>query len=314
MPATPPATLTRLDITLQATQPVAWPHFAGSTLRGAFGRALRAAACTTGQPQCHGCALRAHCAYGTIFDPAPPAQPLHPSFQDGLPRYLVQPPPLGACQLSPGQTQTFGLLLLPGTQTHHSLVQHILRATIEKHLFQPGLFKLSHTQTHHITPATATATAPAPAHPASQKTTNPQGQITLRWHTPLRLQQQGKPLFKPQQLDATTLVRALQRRHLQWQQLTQNPDTTTATADQTQAAAQCSLDTRNLHWHDIQRHSTTQNQKLPLGGLMGSAHLRGPVPALQQLQTLLQLGEHIHIGKETIMGLGRYQLSAIEPG
>ncbi len=74
----------------------------------------------------------------------------------------------------------------------------------------------------------------------------------------------------------------------------------------------CTLDTRNLQWHDIQRHSGTQNQKLPLGGLIGSATLSGPDAALQTLLPLLQMGEQLHIGKETVMGLGRYQLSAGE--
>ncbi|MDP2095896.1 MAG: CRISPR system precrRNA processing endoribonuclease RAMP protein Cas6 [Hydrogenophaga sp.] len=305
-----PPTITRIDATLEATQTVAWPHFAGSTLRGAFGRALRRAACITGQPDCKGCALRTSCAYGVVFDPAPPAHPLHPSFNDGLPRYLVQAPPLGACPLSPGQTQHFSLLLLPGSEAHHRLIEHILPAAVEKQLFQPGLFKLVHTQTSQ-TPATPQTKPEPSANPHAPS------QITLRWLTPLRLQQQGKPLFKPQQLDATTLARALLRRQLQWRQLTQTTPPADTPADSlahTQAAAQCTLNTHNLHWHDIQRHSGTQNQKLPLGGLIGSAQLRGPHSALQQLLPLLQLGEHIHIGKETVMGLGRYQLSAIEPG
>jgi len=309
MPATPSATLTRLDITLQATQPVAWPHFAGSTLRGAFGRALRAAACITGQPQCHGCPLRDHCAYGSIFDPAPPAQPLHPSFRDGLPRYVVQVSHMGASHLAPGQRQSFSLLLLPGTQPHHSLVQHVLRATVEQQLIQPDHFRLVQLQTHTLDPLAP----PAPPSIATAPTTA-LGQITLRWLTPLRLQQQGKPLFKPSQLDAPALVRALQRRHLQWQQIspTRADNALADTAAQTQAAALCSVDTSNLSWHDMQRYSAPQQHKLPLGGLIGSAQLCGPRPALQTLQPLLQLGEHIHMGKETAMGLGRYQLGALE--
>jgi CRISPR/Cas system endoribonuclease Cas6 (RAMP superfamily) len=75
-------------------------------------------------------------------------------------------------------------------------------------------------------------------------------------------------------------------------------------------AQACTLDTRLLQWHDIQRHSGTQNQKLPLGGLIGTATLSGPTAAMQTLLPLLQLGERLHIGKETAMGLGRYQLSA----
>lgn len=323
--------ITRITTTLQATQTVAWPHFAGSTLRGAFGRALRRAACITGQKECTGCPLRNSCAYGVVFDPAAPALPLHPSFRDGLPRYLVQPPAIGASQLHAGQIQSFNLLLLPGTQTHHGLIEHSLRNAVEKELFAPGLFKLMGTQTNQITipfgpalaPAptttaktTALPTLPAPATDPSQTNTTHPNQanthITLRWLTPLRLQHQGKPVFKPQQLDAPSFIRALLRRQLQLQQMTYPQAGTPTVAPNAQNplhhAQACTLNTSHLHWHDIQRHSSTQNQKLPLGGLIGSATLSGPAEALQALMPLLQLGEQLHMGKETVMGLGRYQL------
>lgn len=304
--------ITHIAVTLEATQTVAWPHYAGSTLRGAFGRALRRAACITGQDKCTGCSLRNSCAYGVVFDPAAPAQPIHPSFRDGLPRYVVQPPALGACTLNVGQTQSFSLLLLPGTQAHHGLIEHLLRAAVEKELMQPGLFRLLHTKVSHIPVAPALSasgmedTAGArPVKPAPA--TDP---ITLRWHTPLRLQNHGKPVFKPAQLDATTLVRALLRRQLQWHQIIQQAPTGQApgTPDLLAYAAACRLDTRNLQWHDIQRHSGTQGQHLPLGGLIGSATLHGPTAALQALLPLLQFGEQLHIGKETVMGLGRYRI------
>ncbi|MEY4979611.1 MAG: hypothetical protein RLZZ352_1881 [Pseudomonadota bacterium] len=290
-----PATLTRIDIYLEATQPVAWPHFAGSALRGAFGRALRQTACMTGLRRCDPCPLRPTCAYGEVFDPAPPAQPIHPSFRDGQPRYLVQAPPLGARQLSPGQPQQFSLLLLPGTEHHHSLIPHVLRTTVEQQLMQPGLFKLRHTHSH-------------PTDPQHHSPYHGQGPISLRWLSPVRLQHQGKTLFRPQQLDATALAHSLHRRYLQWQQLCNQPATGPDLNTALQAAAQCQLDTRQLHWHDMERRSSTQQQKQPLGGLIGSAQLHGPRPALQTLWPLLQLGEQLHIGKETVMGLGRYQL------
>lgn len=308
--------ITCITTTLQATQTVAWPHFAGSTLRGAFGRALRRAACITGQNQCTACPLRNSCAYGVVFDPAAPAQPLHPSFRDGLPRYLVQPAALGACQLHPGQTQSFDLLLLPGTQTHHGLIEHTLRSAVEKELFAPGLFKLLHTQVSQVpapllaAAATTSDSAATEPHATTELVRQANSQITLHWQTPLRLQQKGKPIFKPQGLDAPTLVRALLRRQLQWCQISGQsaPDPQA----HLEAAHVCKTDTRLMAWHDLQRFSSTQNEKLPLGGLVGNTTLMGPSNALKTLLPLLQLGEQLHIGKETVMGLGRYRLSADE--
>lgn len=297
-------TLTQFHIELQATRPIAWPHFAGSALRGAFGRALRRAACVTGQSQCQGCPLRNSCAYAVVFDPAAPAQPLHPSFTDGQPLYILRPPALGACQLNAGQTQTYSLILLPGSQGHYGLVQHVLKTAAEQELHTPGSYRL-----HSITSATTVLdTFPA----ETNTTSNTSALTTLRWHTPLRIQQQGKPIFKGQQLDATTLIRAMLRRRVQWHQITSRaaPDNN----PELQAVSQCQLDTRNLQWHDISRYSGTQNQRLPLGGLIGSANLCGPVQALKTLEPLLKLGEQLHIGKEAIMGLGHYQLGELQTG
>jgi len=308
--------VTRLTATIEATQPVHWPHFAGSALRGAFGRALRRAACITGQRECTGCPLRNTCAYGVVFDPAAPAQPLHPSFQDGLPRYLIEPPALGASELRPGHSQRFALVLLPGTGSHLALLQHGLRAAVEQELMRPGLFRLTDLQ---VSQTTLQATEP----PALKVPPHTPSHITLQWRTPLRLQHLGKPLFKPAALDATTLVRALLRRQLQWQQLTQPahpspaeppaapaaPNANSEGPAALQAAALCTLDTQHLQWHDLERHSGTQGRKLPLGGLLGSATLHGPTHALHHLLPLLYLGEQLHMGKETVMGLGRYRLS-----
>lgn len=300
--------LTRFSVRIEATRPVKWPHFAGSTLRGAFGRALRRAACITGRSQCTGCPVRAQCAYGAVFDPCAPSQPLHPSFNDGIPRYLVQAPSLGACQLGAGQAQHFALLLLPGTQSHHPLVAHTLKAATETELIQPGLFRLA-----RLSVDAAPLTLPALQRPPPDIAAPADiVQTTLRWLTPLRLQAQGKPLFRPQQLDSAILLRALLGRYLQCCQITgQQPlDSTLARA----AASACILDTRNLHWYDMLRHSSTQDKKLPLGGLMGSATWRGPRQALQVLLPLLHLGAQVHIGKEAVMGMGQYQVGTIETG
>jgi CRISPR-associated endoribonuclease Cas6 len=304
--------LARITVTIKATQSVAWPHFAGSTLRGAFGRALRKASCITGQSQCTGCPLRNSCAYGVVFDPAAPSKPPHPSFNDGLPRYLIAPPKLGACDLKAGQTQQFSLLLLPGTQLHYRLIEHTLRNAVEKELIQPGIFQLLESQTQQIpVKATLAADSHSPSLSATPKrpSTN-QSQISLHWQTPLRLQSKGKPIFKAQQLDATTLVSALLRRQMQWHQLIEQaiPDSQTPL----DAARACKIDTERMKWHDMSRFSSTQNGKIPMGGLLGTTTLIAPTDVLSYLLPLLQLGQQLNIGKETVMGMGNFQPSAIQ--
>jgi hypothetical protein len=293
------AVITQLTATLTATRLLAWPHFAGSRIRGAFGRALRQAACITGQPQCGGCVVRTQCAYGAVFDPGPPVQPLHPSFQNGLPAYLIQVPALGARQLRAGDTVRFTVQLLAHAQPHQRLVAHVLRDAVEQHLFKPGDCSVQNIECREL-PMSALAThAAGPA----------LNSIELQWQTPMRLQHQGKPLFRPFDLSATALTNAAWRRYLQWCQL--SSQTPTASQAPLDAARQCTLDTQGMQWHDISRYSNTQQQHLPLGGLLGQAVLTGPDQALQTLLPLLRLGEQLHLGKETVFGLGQYQMRLI---
>lgn len=288
--------LTDFHIAVQAQRPIQWPHFAGGRIRGAWGRALRQAACITGKPTCEGCSVRTRCAYGAVFDPAAPQQPLHPSFQNGIPAYIVQPPALGARQLRVGESVRFTLRLLPGAQRHHQLIEHVLQNAVNQHLFDPGDFTVQSLERHDLMIDDILTDPP-------QLTTSG---IPIRWLTPLRLQRQGKPLFRPQDLDATTLTGAAWRRYLQWVQLTGQP--TIATPMPFDAARLCRLDTGRMEWHDVSRYSNTQHRHLPLGGLLGDAILTGPDDALRALWPIFRFGELLHLGKETVFGLGRYQL------
>ena len=286
--------LTDFHVTLKALRPLHWPHFAGGRIRGAWGRALRQAACITGQPRCEGCSVRSRCAYGVAFDPAAPTQPIHASFQNGIPTYIVQPPPLGARQMRAGDTIGFTLRLLQLKQPHQQLFEHVMHSAVNQHLFEPGACSLL--SLRQSTPPIAETLGSQPA---------PDG-IHIEWHTPVRLQRQGKPLFRPQDLDSATLISATWRRQLQWAQLTGQPPVFAQMP--VEAARRCRLDTQHMEWHDVSRYSNTQQKHLPLGGLLGSAMLTGPTEELTMLQPLLRLGELLHIGKETVFGLGRYEL------
>ena len=67
---------------------------------------------------------------------------------------------------------------------------------------------------------------------------------------------------------------------------------------------------RRLRWHEWTRHSSRQNAKVPMGGLVGSFGLEGP--ALARFWPYLWLGQWTHVGKGCSMGLGRYVLEPME--
>ena len=66
---------------------------------------------------------------------------------------------------------------------------------------------------------------------------------------------------------------------------------------------------RALHWREWTRYSSRQNEKLQMGGLVGSFELAGA--DLDRFWPLLWLGQWTHAGKGCSMGLGRYVLEPL---
>lgn len=60
-----------------------------------------------------------------------------------------------------------------------------------------------------------------------------------------------------------------------------------------------------LRWVDWERYSTRQKARMKFGGWIGDVTYKGD---LQKFLPLLRLGEHIHVGKATTFGLGKYRM------
>jgi hypothetical protein len=72
-----------------------------------------------------------------------------------------------------------------------------------------------------------------------------------------------------------------------------------------QAAEAVKLVDNRTRWHDWERYSARQDAKLKMGGMVGEAVYEGDVTPFIPL---LALGEVLHVGKGTGMGLGRYRV------
>jgi hypothetical protein len=60
------------------------------------------------------------------------------------------------------------------------------------------------------------------------------------------------------------------------------------------------------YWHDWERYSQRQGQRMNMGGLVGTAVYEGE---LDEFMPWLILGEQVHVGKNTVFGLGKYRIS-----
>ena len=85
--------LSRYQLRLKAQRAVRLPQYLGSTLRGAFGHALKEAVCVVAHRNCERCMLAERCIYPYLFEtPAPPIELLRN--QKGAPHPFILMPPL----------------------------------------------------------------------------------------------------------------------------------------------------------------------------------------------------------------------------
>ncbi|HBZ54140.1 MAG TPA: hypothetical protein DEO88_01940, partial [Syntrophobacteraceae bacterium] len=63
-----------------------------------------------------------------------------------------------------------------------------------------------------------------------------------------------------------------------------------------------------LSWHDWERYSSRQKQRMTLGGFVGSATFAGD---FHEFLPLLAWGEVLHVGKAASFGLGRYEIRGL---
>ncbi len=128
--------------------------------------------------------------------------------------------------------------------------------------------------------------------------------LTIHLETPLRLAENNRPL-SAEQFHPHHLLRNLIRRVSLLSAF--HTDTALETDFRTlnQMARELLLKDADLHWCDWQRWSNRKRRTIKMGGLRGQLVIE-QLP--EALWPYLWLGQWIHAGKGTVMGLGRYRL------
>lgn len=296
----------RFDCTVET--PLDLPEFAGSTLRGAFGRALRAISCL--QPErrsCTGCFLAGSCAYANIFEPVPAGSGggdmagRQKISQLPVP-YVIEPPPWGARRLLAGESLDYSLVLIgKALQQRELITKALMRAMAHGLGREKGRARLL-----AVTPLD---TAPELLADAGKQFISEQFAdecaIELDFYSPLRLQNNGRRAAASE-YTPRRLISALLRRIALLHQSNAVPLKIDFAA--LLLAAERLQSEKNLRWRDWTRYSSRQQQKMTLGGVVGSWKLTGSRADLAALAPFLNLGQWLHVGKEASFGLGGYRL------
>ena len=125
----------------------------------------------------------------------------------------------------------------------------------------------------------------------------------IKIDTPLRLQENGKPL-RVNEMTAERFFISLAKRLSLLSEFHSEPLNLDFGLLKTQIKQ--IQDDKYLKWQDWTRYSSRQEQKMKLGGVIGEWHFKNLSP---ELAKLLYIGQCLHCGKNATFGLGKYQIT-----
>lgn len=291
------------------------PGFAGSAWRGAFGHALRDAACATGASRCDGCLLYYGCTYAYLFETPPPPSSTKMRRYPAAPHpFLLDPEGYG----SDGGDYRLTVPLFGRGAAYWPQVVHALEQAGRRGLGgrrQPFILRGMERETAPGSGRWESAGGPGapvvPAEPAHSEVPESPGRLRIRLLTPLRVQRQGS-LVPPESFGMGDMLAPLIRRlsllsyFHGWRPLEGD------FASLTEHARSLPLREAGLHWQEAARRSGRQGRRVPAGGLVGE--LVTDIPNDDPLWPFLWLGQWVHAGKGTVMGLGKYRIEDHEQG
>lgn len=301
--------LARYRFEFSVTNSIRLPEYAGSTLRGAFGHALRSLACMTRAKTCDGCMLASSCAYTHLFEPQKPTTGTLVLSTPPVP-YIIEPPAWGAKHYAPGQKIVFHFTLVGNAVAQLPLCIMAWRRAFARGI-GPGdgtaeIIQVVHeTQAQENTIYTMGEVVKQHPHLIELPAQTAPPSVTLQFITPLRLQDNGRAL-PPNKLTPRPLITGLVRRasllaeHYHGITLYSPIQLTEISnaANHTQAEI-------NMQWQDWTRRSARQQRTMQLGGCTGQMTLKGD---LSPFWDAIRIGELLHVGKEASFGLGQYRI------
>jgi hypothetical protein len=309
--------LSRHRFHLRALAPTPLPPFLGSTLRGAFGHALKEAVCVMEHRDCARCLVAERCIYAYLFEtPVPLGLPLlRGQRQAPHPFVLIAP----ACD-RPNQSEEvlFDLLLLgravecrpyvvfaAGEMARRGL--GVARARFELAevlaLDERGSERLIYSAGARRLAADGPAKSLCDFVRARLEQLPEARTLKLRFLTPARIRVEGdlqaglgfELLARnlPRRVSLLAAVHGCAPLELDFRALI-------ALAGRVEARASA------LRWQDWERYSNRQQTKMKLGGLVGEIEYAGE--AIREFLPLVVAGELLHVGAGTSFGLGRYEI------
>ena len=317
-------TCARYRFVLRASTALHLSTFAGSTLRGGFGHVFKRSVCVWQPGDCGRCLLKNTCAYPYIFETAPPPGAEKLRGLEQVPRpFVLEPPERGGRQsYRPGERFDFGLVLagrgidyLPyfvltfgelgrtglGSERGRFEVVEVLaeHPSGTRRVWSPGAGGLADVE------ARLTA-ADLARPPALAEVAELPERLALCFQTPARVQSEGRMRTA---LTFQEVVRALLRRLSSLCYFHCGCELQVDFKGLIERASMIRTIRSELRWQEQDRFSGRQQQRIDMSGVLGRVVFEAPEASeWEPYLPLLAAGEWVHVGKGTVMGLGKYRV------
>lgn len=291
----------RYRITARVTRPARLGAYAGSTMRGIFGHALKALACELpDRNTCKDCPRRQTCTYSRMFEPAPMPQALFTHEPPPVP-YIIEPPAGG--DYAVGQSLVFHVVLLGDAIPLLPWVLAAFRRALQNGFGDrhAGRAEIEHVADCLPVPHRDNAVTTS----LSLPTTGAPFDAALTFVTPVRLQQAGLPI-EPDQATPAVVLSSLVWRILQVQSCH------TGFTTHRELGKHWLEGIEGLRWNatlspqSLGRRSQRQQAFMEFDVLSGTWQVYGLAP---HWLPLLYLGQWLHLGRGASFGLGQYVLN-----
>jgi len=284
------------------------PGYLGSTLRGSLGWALRRLSCEQRRTDCARCAIRSGCAYAWLFDTEPYASCDRRTVNARPHPFVLRTGLEAARNARPGERLQFGMTLFGEGNRY---LPHIIQAV--RLMGDSGIgagrgrgmgrFLLEdvHAAAHVVyRHGEETLRPPPQMERCGLKGDERRAEsVRVRLCTPLRLKKHNRLLTTG--FSFQELVRAALRRLIALEQAYGTGEIDIDAAGLIELAGRIRMARCEVRWRELHRWSNRQRRKVSLGGLVGALEAHGE---LAPFLPLLRYAEAVHLGKQTVFGLG----------
>lgn len=299
------------NITCKIEEPIIFPTYKGSVLRGAFGRNLKRISCLNKEEKdCLNCIFKKGCVYFYLFENG--IQNEESQFLENIKfrphPFIIEPPLTEKNEYSKGETLSFNIILI-GLRTD-SYLPFIISALIkmgEYGLYKTGEGKFILERIETIDSKTIYTLkeglilykdndSDLLKEKIHRKKFN---KIEINFLTPTRILHRGK---YSSNINFYIFMKSILHRFITLSSLYNNFEVN-IDKDILSKSKLIEIESSNINWYDWETFSGRQKTEIKLGGVIGKIIYSGDITPFLSLITI---GKHIHIGKNTSYGLGKY--------